>query len=75
MGGRTYYTNDPISDWERHVANEDPELSKYPTCDWCGHHMDEGYELPNGENVCEDCIDKCRTEYEPEDITPEEYWG
>jgi formylmethanofuran dehydrogenase subunit E len=55
----------PISDAEGYIARQELEMESWPECEYCGTKVNEYYELPNGEIVCEDCISRWRREYEP----------
>jgi hypothetical protein len=49
-------------------------------CEWCGAEIYEGdvyFRLPNGKEVCEECIDDCRDVaeyYPPDDSYQEDVW-
>ena len=52
-----YYTDDPISDFLRHDAEQEEWLSTLPKCAECGEPIqdDECYEI-NGEIICTECL-------------------
>ena len=51
------WTDDPVFDAERYMAEQEAELDKLPVCVECERHIttDECYELDNG-LVCPDCL-------------------
>ena len=57
------WTNDPISDWNRHCEEEENKMTKFPQCEICGEHITEGYRLPDGTIICDDCISDYREEF------------
>lgn len=57
-----YYSDNPADDYDRYSAAQEKKLSKMPRCEWCDEYItdEECYKI-NGELVCCDCIDNCRT--------------
>lgn len=57
---------EPYEDFLRKEAEEEKWLKTRPVCAWCGQPIQDehAYEI-DGEMVCEDCIEDCRT-YVPE---------
>ena len=52
-----YYTDNPLSDFARHDAEQQAQLDKLPKCSECGYPIQEEYcwEM-NGEYICERCL-------------------
>ena len=52
------FTDDPLSDFDRHDRQQEEWLNSLPVCDCCGEPIQEEYcyEI-NGEYFCEDCLD------------------
>lgn len=67
MVSRTYNTDDPFGDWDRYSAERESYTSRLPTCDICGEHIDEGYDLPGGLRICPECLKEYEATYEPEE--------
>lgn len=63
LAGRTYYTDDPVGDWDRYVAQAEEDMKDLPVCDECGEHIYDGYELPDGTIYCDDCMRKFAKEW------------
>lgn len=61
------YSDDPVSDFARHDAEQEAWLLKRPVCADCGEHIqdEEAYYI-NGEWVCMDCMDSYLREVSPE---------
>ena len=57
------WTDDPVADFERHDREQARRLAQLPTCDRCGHPIQQ-------ERVvrifsfcfCDECIEECREE-------------
>lgn len=59
---------EPYEDFLRKEPEEEKWLKTRPVCAWCGHPIQDEYAYEiDGELVCEDCIEECRTS------VPEEY--
>ena len=52
-----FYTDDPLSDFHRHDAQQQRELDKLPKCDYCDHPIQTHYYQINGDNVCPECLE------------------
>lgn len=53
-----YYTNDPVADAERYIAEQDRQLERLPVCDCCNEPIqDEHYYEIGDEIFCKDCLD------------------
>ena len=51
------FTDDPISDFERHDAEQQAQLDKLPLCEYCGEHIQSDYYFEiEGVIICEDCL-------------------
>jgi hypothetical protein len=52
-----FYTDDPVMDAERYIAEQDAEIEKLPECCECGCKIQDEhcYEI-NGEYICEECL-------------------
>ena len=52
-----YYTDDPVKDAERYIAEQEAELEKLPECCECGYKIQDDYcyEISD-EYICEDCL-------------------
>lgn len=61
------YTDDPVTDFARHDAEQEAWLQRRPVCADCGNHIqdEEAYYI-NGEWVCMDCMDSYLREINPE---------
>lgn len=55
----SFYTDNPIKDFERHDAEQERELDKLPKCAECDHPIqdDECYEIGD-ELICHECLIK-----------------
>lgn len=57
------YTDNPVADAERYMAEQERELQKLPKCSECGEHItsDECWVIEN-EVYCPDCAEElfCR---------------
>lgn len=52
-----FYTDDPISDFDRHDAEQQKQLEKLPVCVECDEPVqDEHFYLINDEVVCMQCL-------------------
>ena len=52
-----FYTDDPVSDFERHDAQQEKWLQSRPVCEVCGDHIqDEHLYDIDGDLVCEECL-------------------
>lgn len=52
-----YFSNDPVADYDRHCAQQERKLKKFPKCDNCGEHItDEYFYNIDGTFLCEECI-------------------
>ena len=62
-----FFTEDPVSDFERFDAEQEKRLEQLPVCADCEEHIqdEEAYYI-NGEWICERCIDSYRREVFPE---------
>ena len=62
-----FFTEDPVSDFERFDAEQERRLEQLPVCADCEEHIqdEEAYYI-NGEWICERCIDSYRREVFPE---------
>ena len=59
-----FYTNDPISDFERHDAQQERWLQSRPVCEVCGEHIqDERLYDIDGDLVCEECLKEYMDEH------------
>lgn len=59
-----FYSNDPVRDAERYLAEQDEQLERYPKCAHCGHEIqDERLVNINGELFHLDCIDEAFGEW------------
>lgn len=62
-------TDDPLTDFHRHDAEQQAQLDKLPECCECGYHIqsEHCYEV-NGEYICPDCMEDNHKKY-TEDIS------
>lgn len=52
-----YFSDDPVADYDRHCAEQERKLAKYPKCDNCGEYItDEYFYNIDGTFICEDCM-------------------
>lgn len=59
-----YYTDDPVSDYERYSSEQEAELEKYPECCECGYHIaDEKLVHINDEFMHMKCFEKNYVKY------------
>ena len=50
---------DNYSQWERHEAEQEALLEKFPVCEICGEPIqDEHLYLINDEFVCQECLER-----------------
>jgi len=51
------FTDDPLSDFDRHDRQQKEALDKRPVCCYCGEPIQDDfcYEI-NGDLICEDCL-------------------
>lgn len=54
------YIPDNYDAFQLHEQKQEDVHSFFPTCSWCGEKIRDDYYLINDEEVCEECIDKCR---------------
>ena len=53
------FTDDPVSDFHRHDAEQEKKIEKLPVCDYCDEHIQDEYAYYiNGEWICEFCLDR-----------------
>lgn len=51
------FTDDPISDFERHDAEQQAKLDKLPRCSICDVPIQDDYYYEiNDECICEECL-------------------
>lgn len=52
------WTDDPITDAERHIAKQEEELERLPKCVCCNNPIQDDYcyEI-NDELICQECLD------------------
>lgn len=56
-GGKMYFSDDPIRDFERWDADREARLARYPVCFFCGCHCQgEKAYLIQDKWICEDCM-------------------
>ena len=62
------WTDNPLRDFERYDEERERILNSMPICCNCGEHTqgEFRYELPNGEVLCERCIDGFRVSNDSE---------
>lgn len=54
-----FYSDDPISDYNRYCNEQQKELDRLPECSECGEKiMDEYCFEVNGEYICERCMNE-----------------
>lgn len=54
-----YYTNNPVADAERYMAEQERELQKLPKCNHCREHIqDETCWVINGKIYHPDCAEE-----------------
>ena len=52
-------TDDPLEDFNRKDAEYAEELEKLPTCEYCGHKIEDEYLFDvEGTIICEECMKK-----------------
>lgn len=52
------WTDDPVFDAERYMAEQEAKLEKQPICADCGEHIQaDHFFMINGEPICPDCLD------------------
>lgn len=52
-----YYTDDPVSDYERYSAELEGYGKLLPDCDDCGERITDDYCYTDGDTViCEECL-------------------
>ena len=52
-----YYTDNPLSDFARHDAEQQADVDKLPKCSECGYPIQEEHCFEvNGEYICEKCL-------------------
>ena len=53
------WTDDPAADWDRHCAEQEAAVAKYPVCADCHEHITDEhlYEI-NDNLICQDCLDR-----------------
>lgn len=62
-----FYTDDPIMDAERYIAEQDAELDKLPRCCDCDEPIQQEYAVYiNDEYICDECLAFYRKEVIPE---------
>lgn len=60
-----FRTDDPVADYDSYDDYNYKQRLKLPVCGWCGEHCDSDYAYQiEGDIVCDDCIDGCRTPIE-----------
>jgi formylmethanofuran dehydrogenase subunit E len=53
------WTDDPVADAERYMAEQEEELKKLPVCDYCNEPIQDDYLFDlEGDIVCESCMNK-----------------
>lgn len=53
------WTDDPVADAERHIAEQERRLDKLPECSECGEKIQDEYCFEiNDEYICEHCMDE-----------------
>ena len=51
------WTDDPVADAERHIAEQDAMLDKLPRCSECDEPIQDEYCFEvNGELICDGCM-------------------
>ena len=51
------FTDDPVSDFHRHDAEQEKKIEKLSVCDYCDEHIQDEYAYYiNGEWICECCL-------------------
>lgn len=54
-----YFTDNPVADAERYMAEQEEELKKLPVCDFCNEPIqDDFYYDIESVIVCETCLDR-----------------
>jgi len=54
-----YFTDNPVADAERYMAEQEEELKKLPVCDYCNEPIQEEYYFDiEGDIICETCSDR-----------------
>lgn len=57
-----YYTDDPISDFNRWDADQQNNLNKLPVCKCCGEHIQQDMAVCLDDNwYCDECLRDART--------------
>ena len=52
-----YWTDDPVADAERYIADQDAQLKRMPKCCVCENHIQDEYLYDvNGLIYCEECM-------------------
>lgn len=65
-----FYSNDPVSDFQRHDIKQQAMLNKLPRCCECDEPIQDEfcYEI-NDELICKDCMDNNHMKYVEETFT------
>lgn len=51
------FTDDPVADAERYMAEQEKALASLPECDICGRHIQDEYCYQiNDDIICESCM-------------------
>ena len=54
-----YFTDEPAFDAEQYAEEQQRTLSRLPTCDVCGRHIQDDYLFDvDGSILCETCMEK-----------------
>lgn len=52
-----FFTDDPVSDYNRYQEEKDNQLQKFPKCSICDYHIQDDYLYEiNDELICEECL-------------------
>lgn len=52
------WTDDPIADAERHIAEQEKQLDRLPRCSYCDEPIQDDFAYYiNDEWICEKCMD------------------
>ena len=53
-----FYSNDPVADAERYMAEQEEKLDKLPRCAGCDNPIqDDHFYLINDECICSECLE------------------
>jgi formylmethanofuran dehydrogenase subunit E len=53
----SFYSDDPIRDYDRYDAQREKQLEDFPRCSECDKYIcDDFYYEFDGEIICEDCL-------------------